>query len=106
MTPAVAVAVHVKVVPAMLEVSVTRVVLPPEQIVWVSGVLVTVGLVHSKVIVAVPVLLDSFPALSMATKLIVTVGVPFTGSTAMVWVGLPDPSVVTVTPPGGNVPDV
>jgi len=42
-TPAVALAVHAKVVPATLEVSVTRVVLPPEQMVWVSGVLVTAG---------------------------------------------------------------
>ena len=42
-TPAVAVAVHAKVAPATLDVNVTNEVLPPEQIVWVNGELVTVG---------------------------------------------------------------
>ena len=42
-TPAVAVAVHVKVVPETLEVRVTSVVLAPEQMVWDNGELVTVG---------------------------------------------------------------
>ena len=42
-TPAVAVAVHAKVVPVTFDVSVTSVVLPPEQMVCVNGVLVTVG---------------------------------------------------------------
>ena len=59
-----------------------------------------------KVIVAVPVLVDSFPALSIATKLITTVGVPLTGSTVIVCVGLPDPSVGTVTPSTGKVPEI
>jgi len=42
-TPAVAVAVHEKVVPATPEVRVTKAELPPEQIVWVNDELVTVG---------------------------------------------------------------
>ena len=42
-TPAVAVAVHAKVVPATPEVRVTSVELAPEQIVCVNGELVTVG---------------------------------------------------------------
>ena len=46
------------------------------------------------VIVAVPVLADCFPALSMATKLITLLPVPLKfGSMAMVHVGLPDASV-------------
>ena len=42
-TPAVAVAVHAKVAPVTSEVRVTRVVLAPEQMVCVKGVLVTDG---------------------------------------------------------------
>jgi len=42
-TPAVAVAVQAKVVPLILEVSVTNVVLPPEQMVCDNGELVTTG---------------------------------------------------------------
>ena len=42
-TPAVAVAVQAKVVPATPEVRVTSVVLPPEQMVCDKGELVTVG---------------------------------------------------------------
>ena len=42
-TPAVAVAVHAKVAPETLEVSVTSVLLPPEQMVCVNGELLTVG---------------------------------------------------------------
>ena len=42
-TPAVAVAVQAKVVPLTLDVSVTSVVLAPEQMVCVNGVFVTVG---------------------------------------------------------------
>jgi hypothetical protein len=42
-TPAVAVAVQAKVVPATPEVRVTSVVLDPEQMVWNNGELVTVG---------------------------------------------------------------
>jgi hypothetical protein len=42
-TPAVPVAVHAKVAPATFDVSVTSVVLPPEHIVCVNGVLLTVG---------------------------------------------------------------
>ena len=42
-TPEVAVAVHAKVVPLTFEVRVTRVVLVPEQMVWVNGVFVTFG---------------------------------------------------------------
>ena len=42
-TPAVADAVHAKVVPLTLDVRVTSVVLPPEQIVCVNGKLVTDG---------------------------------------------------------------
>ena len=42
-TPAVADAVHAKVVPLTLDVRVTSVVLPPEQIVCVNGELVTDG---------------------------------------------------------------
>ena len=76
------------------------------QVGWVIVAAGASGGTHSNVIVVVPVLVDSFPALSMATKLIVTVGVPSMGSTVMVWVGLPLPSVGTVTPPPGNVPDV
>ena len=41
--PAVAVAVHVKVAPAGLDVKVTNAVEEPEQIVWVKGVLVKTG---------------------------------------------------------------
>ena len=43
LTPAVPVAVHAKVAPATSDVSVTRVVLPPEQIVCVRGLFVTTG---------------------------------------------------------------
>ena len=42
-TPAVADDVHAKVVPLTLDVRVTSVVLPPEQIVCVNGELVTDG---------------------------------------------------------------
>ena len=43
LTPAVPVAVQAKVAPATLEVKVTKLVELPEQIVCVSGVLLTVG---------------------------------------------------------------
>jgi hypothetical protein len=43
-TPAVAVAVHAKVAPLILEISVTSVVFDPEQMVCVNGVLVTNGI--------------------------------------------------------------
>src|ERR1043165_7141427 len=43
LTPAVAVAVHVKVAPARFDVSVTNVLFPPEQMVCVNGEFVTVG---------------------------------------------------------------
>ena len=42
-TPVEALAVHAKVAPATLEVRVTSVVLPPEQMVCVNGELLTVG---------------------------------------------------------------
>ena len=42
-TPVEAVAVHAKVAPLTLEVRVTSVELDPEQMVWVKGVLLTVG---------------------------------------------------------------
>ena len=61
-TPVVAVAAHAKVAPPTFDVSVTNVELAPEQMVWVNGLLLTVGVGLTVIVNVIGAPVQVFPA--------------------------------------------